>query len=123
MKGNDLDSTAFVLFQGLMVCSCDLQQTSGASCIFTVCNSSCGKVMFSQASVILFTRWGSALMHAGIHPPEDTPWADTPQADTPWADTPRADTPPGRHPPGQTPPPNPPLHCSGRYASYWNAFL
>ena len=36
---------------------------------------------------------------------------------------------PGRHPPGQTPIPqadNPPLrdgHCSGRYASYWNAFL
>ena len=28
----------------------------------------------------------------------------------------------GRHPPGQTPPP-PDGHCSGRYASYWNAFL
>ena len=27
--------------------------------IFTVCNSSCGKIMFSQASVILCTRgWG-----------------------------------------------------------------
>ena len=35
---------------------------------------------------------------------------------------------PGRHPPGQTTPlsQTPPLpngHCSGRYASYWNAFL
>ena len=27
----------------------------------------------------------------------------------------------GRHPPGQTPPSD--GHCSGRYASYWNAFL
>ena len=39
-----------------------------------------------------------------------------------------ADTPPGRHPHGQTPrgrhlPPPPDGHCSGRYASYWNAFL
>ena len=31
-------------------------------------------------------------------------------------------TPPGRQPPGQTPPPRD-GYCSGRYASYWNAFL
>ena len=50
-----------------------------------------------------------------------------PRADTPWqAYTPLA----GRHPPGrQTPPPCrqtlPPAegYCSGRYASYWNAFF
>ena len=33
---------------------------------------------------------------------------------TPWADTP---------PPGQTPAPLVDGYCSGRYASYWNAFL
>ena len=31
------------------------------------------------------------------------------------------DTPPGRQPPGRPPPPG--GHCSGQYASYWNAFL
>ena len=60
-------------------------------------------------------------------PLADTPLADTPQADTPWQ-TPRSwQTPPGRLP-WQTPPvadtPHPPDgHCSGPYASYWNAFL
>ena len=51
---------------------------------------SCGKVMFSQTSVILFT-WGV-----------DTPyWAGTPLwPDTPWADMPPKQT----SPPGQTPP-------------------
>ena len=66
---------------------------------------SCGKVMFSQASVILFTGGGDT-------PQTDTPWADTPfarhpPADTPlgrppWADTPRQ-TCPRQPPPGQTP--------------------
>ena len=63
--------------------------------------------MFSQASVILST--------GGCTPPRQThlwqtpPWADTPcRADTPWADT---------------PPPTGDGYCSGRYASYWNAFL
>ena len=42
----------------------------------------------------------------GRHPPRQTP-------------------PLGRQPPGQTPPRQtaPDSHCSGRYASYWNAFL
>ena len=53
--------------------------------------------------------------------------ADTPLVRHPQADTPRADTHPlqaDTHPPADTPlgrltrP-----HCSGRYASYWNAFL
>ena len=55
------------------------------------------------------------------------PQADThpPQEDTPWADTPQADTTSGQTPPalcmlGYTPRPG--GHCSGRYASYWNAF-
>ena len=83
--------------------------------------SSCGKVIFSQVSV-LFCSQGYVYpsMHLGRRslgrhaPPGQTPhWADTPWADTPWADTPWADTPgqtpsPGRHNPGQTPPPRPP---------------
>ena len=78
---------------------------------------SCVKVIFSQACVKNSVHRGvSALVHAGIHPPGRHP--------PPWADT----TPSGRHPPppGQTPPPPlPPVdsYCSGRYASYWNAFL
>ena len=52
---------------------------------------SCSKVMFSQASVTLFT--GGEV----------------------WQ------TPPGQTTPGQTPPAD--GYCSGRYESYWNAFL
>ena len=80
----------------------------------------------------------------GRHPPGRHPWADTLWADTPpgihppQADTPLGRTLPlGRHPPGQTTPwadtpgqtlplgRHPPAdgYCSGRYASYWNAFL
>ena len=87
----------------------------------------------------------------GRHPPGQTPRADTPTLGRhpPWADTPllrtplgrppcsgrhplakqtppakqappgQADTPTGRHPPAR----QTPLHPSGRYASYWNAFL
>ena len=98
--------------------------------IITVRNSSYGKVMFSQASVILSTG-GSCT----------SPWQDTPSGRHPfYADTP----PPCRHCPRQTPPsvdspldrhtsplvrqphpnPTPPDgHWSGRYASYWKAFL
>ena len=96
---------------------------------------SCGKVMFSQASVILS-------MGGGV-PGRHTPWADPPgqTPDThPWVDTPSGKIPLGRHAPpaqcmlGYTPPCpvhagiHPPpvhagIHCSGWYASYWNAFL
>ena len=104
---------------------------------------SCGKVMFSQASVILFTEGGVCPGGECVWqtPPRQTPpWADTltpPLArHTPPPDRHRADTPPGQTPPRQTPtwqtppsqtPPSrhPPRdgYCSGRYASYWNAFL
>ena len=76
------------------------------------------------------------------HPPlgADThpPGADPPSRHPPGADTPREQTPPrSRHPPDQPPqnqtPPqtrHPPRKAdcsirltSGRYASYWNAFL
>ena len=71
-------------------------------------------------------------MHAGIPPPlegdppgADTPWKQTspPGADLPWEQTPQKQTPPQE----QTPPRS--TACwdiqatSGRYASYWNAFL
>ena len=59
--------------------------------VFTVRNSSGGRVMFSQACVKNSVHRGKA----GRHPPKQTPRADT------LTDG----------------------HCSGRYASYWNAFL
>ena len=76
---------------------------------------SCGKVMFWHLSVIQFT---------------EGEWvADTPRADT----LPGQTAPPGRYPPQprQTPPwtDTPRSACweiratSGRYASYWNAYL
>ena len=86
---------------------------------------SCGKAMFLQVPVILSRGM------SGRHPQADTPQANTPQADTPPGQTPLL----FRHPPGQTSPfgqtppwednPLPPSDgpCSGRYTSYWNAFL
>ena len=96
--------------------------------------SSYGKLMFSQASVILST--------GGVC--QTLPGQTTPQADAPWADIPL-----GRHPTGQTPPrvdtPRQTLPSLGRhplladtpwadthpgrrllqrtYASYWYPFL
>ena len=55
-----------------------------------------------SVSVTPFMGGVSASVHAGVHPPGQTPLGQTP---LPWADT----------PPGQTP--------RRRYASYWNAFL
>ena len=64
----------------------------------------------------------------GVHPPGQTPSRRLP---SPYADTSpgQVDTPlgrhpswAGRHPPEQTSPPADGC-CSGRYASYWNAFL
>ena len=81
--------------------------------------------MFLHLSVVLFTGGVSASVHAGIHPPplgtHPLPLGrhpPTPGQTPPWADTPLA-----RHPP--LPYTSPPAdgHCSGRYASYWNAFL
>ena len=98
------------------------------------------KVMFLQASVILSTEGGGCLPQCmlGYHP---TPWEHTPPSrnlpleQTPlWSrhPPPGADTPPGAYPPEQTDTPGtrPPREAdasirsmSGRYASYWNAFL
>ena len=99
--------------------------------------------MFSQACVKNSVKRG---MYPSIHFGRHTLWgctgADKPsRADTqgwgvskhaleqtpPWANTPlQADTlPPGRHPlPSACWDTHPPDgHCSGRYTSYWNAFL
>ena len=115
------------------------------SSLVTVRNSSCGKVMFSQASLILSTGrgWGS-----GRHPPSraDTPRQTPPLGRHSARQTPLRKTPLVRHPLGGrplplgrhhhlprsdiTPPPGRPphlplgdCHWSGRYAFYWNAFL
>ena len=94
--------------------------------VITVRNSSCGKVLFSQVSVCpqgeVYAPQADT-PSGRYHPPRQThPQADTPQVDTPWTDTPPGRHPLGRHPPGKTPP-RADCHCSGRYASYWNAFL
>ena len=80
-----------------------LQQMVIHDKIFTVRNSSCKKVMFSQACVKNYvhgrSRDGVYLwVQGGVHPlgRHTCPWADTPSRDG---------------------------HCSERYASYWNAFL
>ena len=71
-------------------------------CFITVRNSSCGKVMFSQACVKNSVR-------GEVYTPPDTdpPPGQTPHLpDTAWADTP-LDTHPRHNPPRQTPPPTP----------------
>ena len=115
--------------------------------IFTVRNSSCGKVMFSQASVCPRGERRCTTPGQNHLPARHTPpWKDTP-GHTPPGHTlppPLPDTlshlathqlPPGHtltppgHPPSprETPPVQNPTqaddHCSGRYASYWNAFF
>ena len=65
-----------------------------------------GKVRFLHLSV--------SLSSGGCIPA--CTWADTPGRHPPGRQ-PRADTPLGRHPPPAD------GYCSGRYASYWNAFL
>ena len=83
---------------------------------------SCGRIMFLHLSVILFTR-GSQTPPPGQTPPGKTPPRQTPPPGRhpPGQTPPQADTSPRQTPPGQTPPGDD--HCSGRYTSYWNAFL
>ena len=96
---------------------------------------SCGKVIFSQVSVIL--SMGGVSQHALGQTP---PWVDTPtpgqtpppHRQTPLAETPWADTPcpmcAGIHTPlpsacWDTCRPTPGGRCCGQYVSYWNAYL
>ena len=97
--------------------------------LFTGRNEVVAKVIFLHLSVILFTGVGvSASVHAGI----PIPTADTPLEKTPLGADPSEKTPQSRHPPGadtpreQTAPWEADFgirSMSGRYASYWNAFL
>ena len=79
-------------------------------------NSSCGKVMFSQLSVC---PYGCVYPQAeGRNPPGQIPSLKTsPPRQTPlaWAGSAQVD-----HPPVPSPADG---HYSGRYATYWNAFL
>ena len=95
---------------------------------------SCGKVIFSQACVKnSVQREGGVSQHSlGQRPPLPSACWDTPPGQTPPTPgrhhpLPLADTPLGRppqaDPPGRHPPPGADGYCSGRYASYWNAFL
>ena len=98
-------------------------------CFLITARSSCGKFMFSQASVILFTE-GCVSQHAlGLTPPGQTPPRQT--HTPPWQThlLPRRHPPPeqtpslGRHPALGRHPPWADRRCSGPYASYWNVFL
>ena len=112
-------------------------------------NEVCECYVFIPVCHSVHRGWGDCPVYAGIHTPrEQTPprskqsWehtppgADTPQSrHPPRADIPPEKTPPGsRHPPGEDTPllgADIPLHSgcweiratSGRYASYWNAYL
>ena len=90
------------------------QQSCGQGNIFTpVCHS------VHRGAVCLSACW------------DTTPWSrhPLPRADTPQSrHPPRADSPLEQTPPGDQTPPSPGAHSgiwsmSGRYASYWNAFL
>ena len=78
---------------------------------------SCGKAMFSQMSVILFTGGRGSL--SGRPPDRDPPgqippWTETLQTETPWTETPQTET-PRQTPSGQRPPPDrDPLHRDPR---------
>ena len=85
-----------------------------------------GKVMFSQACVILFTG-GSASVHAGIPPPpgadstpppEQTPREQTP----PWEQTPPRTAPPGAEHAGRYGQRIGGTHPTGMQSCYWNRF-
>ena len=107
-------------------------------CIFTSRNEVVAKVMFLLVSVILSTG-GSASVHAGIPPPVHLPGSThTPGSTHPprkhrkHAPSRKHTSPWEAHPPweayrlGSMPPQEADSgiqSMSGRYASYWNAFL
>ena len=74
---------------------------------------SCGKVMFSQASLILFTGERGRHPPGQVPPGGDNPLVDPPDRHCPRQTPPWADTSPGRHPQGRHPPGRhpPPVRC------------
>ena len=101
--------------------------------IFTGRNEVVAKVMFLLVSVILLTRGCLPQCMLGYHPlgADTPPGADTNQEQTPprTRHPPQEQIPPtpqSRHPPEQTAPQEADSgiwSMSGRYTSYWNAFL
>ena len=106
--------------------------------IFTVRNSSCGKVIYFHSCLSVHGGEVYTSLLARHTPPgqahtplsRQTPWPGKHlpgQADIPLGrHPPQADTPPPARqtPPGQADTPRADCHCSGRYAaSCWNAFL
>ena len=98
--------------------------------------------VFTDVCHTLCSHWGTQCMLGYTSPWADTPPGRHPSMQTsPWADTPLGRHPQGRHPlPSEcwdTHPqadiplkstcwdtcPHPVGQCSGRYTSYWNAFL
>ena len=77
----------------------------------SICQEFCPRGRGVCLSECWDTPPGQTPLHLGRHPPGQTP----PLADTPSGQTPLL----GRH----TPPPTADGYFSGRYASYWNAFL
>ena len=99
----------------------------GFTAIFTGRNEVVAKVIFLHLFVILFTGGVSSRENppAGRTPP---PGLDTPQTRPLWDQTPQEQTPPWDQTPPRADTPPPEADCSirstsGRYASYWNAFL
>ena len=79
------------------------------------------KVIFSQACVC--PQGGSTSVHTGIYPPESRP-PPPPSRHPPWDQTsPWSRQPPGADIPGKQTPAYGQWSTSGRFASYWNAFL
>ena len=131
----------------IMLIQLELKNAVTVYTLVTGRNEVVAKVIFLHLSVIHSVhRGGLPQCMLGYHPPDqaEPPGADTPQsrhpprsrapqtrqtppgADTPpWEQTPPG---PGRHPPGPGRPPHRVADSSirsmsGRYASYWNAFL
>ena len=85
--------------------------------IFLPSSTKLRRLYFYTCLSICSRGWGSAPLHAGIHPPGTKSRHPLDQKETP---------PPtkSRHPVGpkaDTPPQD--GYCCGRYASYWNALL
>ena len=105
------------------------KQNLGQGNVFTPdCQSFCSqRVLYTLLPGQIPPQADTPTPHLGRHPP----WADAstrqtpPQGRQPPRQTPLGRHPPGRHPHRQTPHGQAPLdvNWSGRYVSYWNAFL
>ena len=115
---NILRCTMFVKNWGVCAFFAKILQNYVVQQIFTVGNSSCGKVMFSQVCVKNSVHSGGG----GCIPACTGRGVGVVYPSMHWAGGLC-----GRHPPGQTPSPRrhlpPRWPCTRWYASHWNAFL